>query len=650
MKKNQMLLNWMKQHKFEIILFFTVFLIHAITNLNYKAIVQSIGNDERVTMVGAATLAGLDWSDIVKNAKYYGIGYTVLMAPMFLITDNPFVIYQGMLLYNAILYAISAVLCFRLMRKLCGKPEGTKENVYCLLFSIASVFVPIKFVFIINEHMLTFLNWVLLTLLVKVAELFSENRKRESVKYVAVMFVLMLYALVVHTRGVTFWIAVAIVLFVLFLMHRLRIRYWLVGIVGAVGGYVLMQNVVKLIQRVVWNNDGSTMLNSSEQLAESSQLKFTYFKHLINWVFPSTTIVSQVNTMTIATGGLFLFSIIFSIRIIVQLIRKKERPTGTALILLVTALFTGLCVFISICGQSVIWMPNAYEITDHAEKMEAIFGKRAKLYIRYFTCYTGPALMLAGVYMMQFKKTVKHYLLVSLGAFAAISTFAVLVVGKWYEQFTLVESPVYQLFLPFVFWSKKEYLTQDIFWVTSIIAVVIFMILIVFTLLNKRIVVAALVAGMMLYQYEFLANTCYKDFSDNIYADNYPVYEMITKVEEQSGLDKTIYLPAGTYSEMALQFYLNRYKFILDSPEGIYIPKEEGVNENIEVNNEENTVEKLETESDEVIVFVRKRHLGKVKVSSEYKQIRIRGIGKLYIKGEELCKKFEKAGYKVENH
>jgi hypothetical protein len=258
--------------------------------------------------------------------------------------------------------------------------------------------------------------------------------------------------------------------------------------------------------------------------------------------------------------------------------------------------------------------------------------------------------MLAGVYMMQFKKTVKHYLLVSLGAFAAISTFAVLVVGKWYEQFTLVESPVYQLFLPFVFWSKKEYLTQDIFWVTSIIAVVIFMILIVFTLLNKRIVVAALVAGMMLYQYEFLANTCYKDFSDNIYADNYPVYEMITKVEEQSGLDKTIYLPAGTYSEMALQFYLNRYKFILDSPEGIYIPKEEGVNGNIEVNNEENTVEKLETESDEVIVFVRKRHLGKVKVSSEYKQIRISGIGKLYIKGEELCKKFEKAGYKVENH
>lgn len=658
--------DWIKNHKFEIVLFFLVFLIHILTNLNYKAIVQSIGNDERVTMVGAATLAGLDWSDIVKKAKYYGIGYTILMAPLFKLTDNPFILYQGMLLYNAVLYAASAVLCFRLMRKLCGKPKETKENLYCLFFSIAAVFVPFKFVFIINEHMLTFLNWLLLTLLVKVAELFSEHKKRESVKYVVVMFLIMMYALVVHTRGLTFWLAVAIVLLVLFLLHHLRIRYWLIGITGAVGGYVLMQRVVKLIQRVIWNNDGSVMLNSTEQLTESSQLKLTYFKHLVNWIFPSTTVLSQVNTMTIATGGLFLFAIIFSIGIIIQLIRKKKCPTGTALLLLVTALFTGLCVFITICGQSVIWMPNAYEITDHAEKMEAIFGKRAKLYIRYFTCYSGPAVMLAGIYVMRFKKTVKTYLLISIGAFAGLSALVISIVGKWYAQFTLVESPVYQLFLPFVFWSEKEYLTREVFWMTALIAFVIFVLWVVLVLFDKRLIMAVLVAGLMLYQYEYLANTCYKDFSDKIYAENYPVYEMLTTVDTAYGLDKTIYVPAGTYSEMALQFYLNRYKFILDTPEGVeirkkdsnHVPiqKEEEQNLNAFINDaEEGTAQQMENPTpeeeivEEAIVFVRKKHLEKVKVSSDYKQIRIKGIGKLYIKGENLCDKFEKAGYKLDN-
>ena len=55
-------------------------------------------SDELATISGAAYFAGLDWSAVISNAGYYGSGFSALFAPLFLLTDNPFVIYKGMLI------------------------------------------------------------------------------------------------------------------------------------------------------------------------------------------------------------------------------------------------------------------------------------------------------------------------------------------------------------------------------------------------------------------------------------------------------------------------------------------------------------------------------------------------------------------------
>jgi hypothetical protein len=54
-----------------------------------------MSTDELGTIVGAVELAGLDWSNDIKNSGYYGFVYYSLFFFVFKITDDPIIIYRN---------------------------------------------------------------------------------------------------------------------------------------------------------------------------------------------------------------------------------------------------------------------------------------------------------------------------------------------------------------------------------------------------------------------------------------------------------------------------------------------------------------------------------------------------------------------------
>ena len=113
MKKKYSFLPKILRYRLELIVFLAVFSLHFIAAIVTEPLIQYIGGDEVGTIASAAYFAGYDWSETMSMHKYYGFGYSLLMAPLFMIFDNVTIIYGGMLVCNGILSAASSVIAVR---------------------------------------------------------------------------------------------------------------------------------------------------------------------------------------------------------------------------------------------------------------------------------------------------------------------------------------------------------------------------------------------------------------------------------------------------------------------------------------------------------------------------------------------------------
>ena len=133
-RKNSIVAETVKKYRIQIILFLSFFVVKILTNLLFKSLTSATGNDEIGTIAGAAYFAGLDWSDVVSTILYYGWGFSALMAPAFHLSDNMSVIYQIMLSYNALLMALSVVICYNILKNI----FKIDSEITCALISLAS--------------------------------------------------------------------------------------------------------------------------------------------------------------------------------------------------------------------------------------------------------------------------------------------------------------------------------------------------------------------------------------------------------------------------------------------------------------------------------------------------------------------------------
>lgn len=471
-------------------------------------------------------------------------------------------------------YAVSAVICYKIMNKLV-RCASNKRIILCA-FSIAAVFVPVKFVYVMNEHIYILLNWIILYLLVTLME-----KNVNKIHYTGYLLIVLVYALTVHEKSLTLWFASSLTIIAVFVVFRDKLIKFPVFVIGGFLSYEITKKVIRKIRHIFFIQAENEITNTSASTLAVIFEKLKYFKSPVNWIFPVITCFSQIYFMSLFTGGVFLVAFIFSIYFIfTYTFTKKEKCEEVwERQIYIIALYSIVCIFLTVVIQAIAWMPDINSLTIDQIAVE-IWGKRAKLYLRYFACYCGPIIMLFGVYFLRYLEKLKKIFRVS--AFINIF-FGIIVVAKiscWYETYQMNESPIYSMFMPFVLGKPSDYLTRKTFIIAIIVGLAIFVFIYMCIFKNMKKIVGVFLALLLVHEYLYTGVTVYKNSSSAIYKDNYPVYCLLDGIEDQT--EHIIYMPEMKKEDIRLKFYLTDYTIVnrvpdLSSEHVVVIIRSDGV-------------------------------------------------------------------------
>lgn len=555
-KEKQSLIFFVNKYKFEIIIICIIILVHELLNLNLKAMVQVIGYDESATLSWTGLFTDVSWHDIIEQHKYYGFGFSAIFSFLYYITDNPVYIYQTMQLVVAVLYAIMGLISYRIILEISGAIT-LKQKTVSMFFAIASTFIPVKFVYVINEHMYIFLNWVTVYLIVKLVK-----GKVNKTRYTIYLILVLCYSLTVHEKSLTLWVSVLFTLVLCsILWHRPVINYVITIIMG-ISGFSLIKKIISKIRNFIWSNK-EVVQNTANATISTTIRKLSYLAKPLNWIFPIVTFISQLFFMSLCTGGIFQVSWLIGILLIIKNIRSKTVEIWEKQIFAIVV-YTIICIGITILMQCISWMPDTADYSTD-EVMQEIFGKRAKLYLRYFCCYCGPLIALFSVYIQRCFCTVKKVMIISFIIHCVVGIFIAIFVSPWYSQFQLESSPVYTMFIPFTLRQPDEYLTQGVF-VSALVVGTLIMLGFIFLHRRKLIrLFSFFVAVFFIYQYLYTGFTVYSKSSEQIYNDNYPVYEILDSIKSQ--ISDVVYMPELSKADIRLKFYLTDFSISNSMPD-----------------------------------------------------------------------------------
>ena len=360
----------------EIVLFILVMIVFNIVNSKLYPLVQNIGGDELSTIGIAAVLWGEDWNNVLNSCKYYGFGYSFFLAPIFKITDNPIYIYRFMHFINSIINSVSVLLCYRIASKILRNTD----NMYSFFISLVVAFLPGKFNYVLNEHMIILMIWLSMYLVMKIQE--SEKEK----KCIILLIVLLSYGLTIHTRMLILLITITGYI-TLFYWNKKKdiLKIYYIGIF--LGGFLTNNILIKGVQNLIWSQNKGTnyIANTSEALIDKIFLKMENIFSINSIKFIVTTFISQIITGNILTVGLLLLAMFTAIIYTYQIIAKIKKIEH------IEVAISWICIWgivISVLGTIMIWLPG-FEGMDPIQSNETINKGRVKLYIRYYFCYQG---------------------------------------------------------------------------------------------------------------------------------------------------------------------------------------------------------------------------------------------------------------------
>ena len=104
--------------------------------LSLYAIPMRVTSDELSTLAVAAHFAGYNWTESTSIAGYYGTGFSVLYTPLFLLIDDPVLLYRSLVFVQSMLISAVAPIAYYIMNKY----FKIREKIY-LLCRICSKFV-----------------------------------------------------------------------------------------------------------------------------------------------------------------------------------------------------------------------------------------------------------------------------------------------------------------------------------------------------------------------------------------------------------------------------------------------------------------------------------------------------------------------------
>lgn len=498
-------------------------------------------SDELATISGAAYTAGYDWSAVVSNAGYYGVGFTSLLGIFFKIFDNPVFIYRGMLCVCALVQSLSVFIVFYILSYYM---KISNYIIICLVAIASSFFVVTRASIVYNEHILILISWICMLILFKLIE-YNGNIKKKRI-YTFLLMICLAYSLTIHTRSIILWVAmIGTILFYIWSDRKLLISPGIFIITGILG-YILSKIYVTSMQSNIWiANSSEGLRNATVPVPELSMDLFSVDK----WHAWLSIIIGQLNTINIFSGGLvFLFLVIF-IHIIWKKItvkKKLKKNTGDKMDLVVPVLvFFLLCTGMTIFAQSITWLPGAAQAIN-----EGIFnnnyGTKAFTYIRYIGPYCGPLFFIGCLWLIRNIKThnkiVLFYYKIALAVFVAVSVFWLMCIVPYFHQ--TISTNIMEVYIPFSFSSvESRNVSLSIILPATLVITVLFILYGIWIKKSKLYAILVFVCVLLIYEYSYnVVNWDLPTQKDNYYVTGVGAADYIRALEKSNNLPDKIYV------------------------------------------------------------------------------------------------------------
>lgn len=576
------------KYRYQLFLFLVIIAVKGVFNCFLSTLVQISGADEFGTIAGASFFAGLDWSNVVSHVSYYGFGYSMFMAPIFWLTDNPVVIFHFMIAFNSICLGLTGIIAYNMAVDI----FKIKDQKFAVLTAFASAMYfgnVLNANAVYNESMLVLIGWLMVYILLLMQERVDAGKKTYALT--VLLSLIMVYSLLVHTRALYLWGAAAIfILTYLVVKRKLLCNPLIIGGICAVG-YVLSKITIEKVQNALWlvGEDKSGLNNSVESLGNYfANIKYLgTISGLKGFLY---TIFGQIYGMITISGGLYAIFIAIALfvagLIIYNLVKKEKIELNEKLLTL------GMFV-VSFLGAALLL--TALGISDRTAKT-VLTGQGSKwyLYARYWGMVGGLMIFVTLVFLYEKfkvgenaygmgKKARRMILSIATGGFVFVSAVFVLKLAPKFYMAECSYSNVYLHYVPMGFLKKGDTMSQGAFLTMSIFALVSLAVLIVLVMKNKYIAVTVAVIVLALYNYGYATIVMDKNSSDRFYNEFVDITEEIKALDlEENARIHVIVDNTKVYNDKLAyiydaQFWLNRYRIIIGNAAEDFDIREPGV-------------------------------------------------------------------------
>lgn len=518
-------------------------------------------HDELATISAAAYFAGLDWSEVVSNAKYYGTGFTALLSVIFKMTDDPIIIYRSMLCVCSILQASCGLICFSVLKN----TFHIRNKLYLVISSVMCSFMVVTRANIVyNEHMLIFLMWLSLYCLIYINA--SESRGKRRLGSV-LLAVLLSYSYTVHTRAIVFTIAIVLMTLFFFVYKRIflvDIKYFALA---ELFGMFIAKKYIDWMQKVLWRvGEGEVLANSQISIIN----KIGMLSEWNSWKAIFYTIIGQLNTISMVSAGLLIVMLGSAVIFICRGMGRSLKRDKTLNIIYIIFLYSAFCIGITIAGQSITWLPKTKGVIDYGYGSN-LYGIKGFTYIRYFGPYCAPLMMMFSAFLYKFYKETRRIVMIMFPIQILLQISWIFLIVPYMEGTT--QTGGIEALICFVRESLEGKFDYNFFYAVSMVSILIYFLMVFLVRSNRKTLLIFCVSFFLIYQYIYNAKIWDIQTQYRNYCMVDDVYETIELLKEKGvNVPKRIYVipeerDSVHYLYYEYQMVLNRHSIIPGYPD-----------------------------------------------------------------------------------
>lgn len=528
-----------------IIIFLFCFFTHEVINFFMKTLASV--PTEMALLSWAEYLAGHDWSELLSNTDYFGVGFYVICYPFVALIKDRYILHQVILAFVCILETIPSILSYKILRK----DFKVDDKVFCFLGAVAVSFFDVVYTATaLNEHPLKVILWVIVYLILRLIG--TENKKKKII-YSVLVSLLLCYSLTIHSRAILTVMAFVFVIFAYLIIYR----KWLVNPIAffatVIPFYFLSKRLVKVVVSFLWKTTDSSSLRNSDGAAGKTlgMIKFLFKENGIRGFI--NTVSAQLFSGNVYTFGVLnVMLVVFVIIMFLSLKYRKDKTKHTEINKKIFFVFmfcmTAACL--TVVADAFYTLEGATILIGRGQ------GAKFYFFLRYFFYYLSPVLcfMFGMYYFYKDSKVWRKIIKVSERIFELDALYVLISImpTAWGTNSPKLDALYYMA--PFSARKYGTYMAKFDFYIAVFIIILAYVIMYHFTKAERRRIYLLVLAVVFAYEYFYISLVYIYGLSERnyYYIDSYR--EKIYNSEEYKDLNNKIYIINNSFLSQVAQY------------------------------------------------------------------------------------------------